>query len=107
MRIKGVNFPEILLTAQKNGRLVIFAGAGVSIPPPSNFPNFNGLVEKVAAGTLERLGAEPPVAHRVAKVPLELSMERLLALTVERDEELEGRTGLRTWHGTGPYQRTG
>jgi hypothetical protein len=60
MRINRVDFPEILLTAQKNGHLVIFAGAGVSISPPSNFPNFNGLVERVAAGTLERLEAEPP-----------------------------------------------
>ncbi len=54
MRIKGVDFPHPLLEAQQNGSLVVFAGAGVSIPPPSNFPNFDSLAEKVAAGVLTR-----------------------------------------------------
>ncbi len=44
MRFAGlVDIPEELIKAQKDGELVIFAGAGVSIDPPSNLPNFNKL----------------------------------------------------------------
>jgi hypothetical protein len=59
MRINNVDFPEPLFEAQKNGALVVFAGAGVSIPPPSNFPNFDSLAEQVAAGVLNREKDEP------------------------------------------------
>ena len=54
MRIKNVDFPQPLLEARQNGKLVIFAGAGVSIPPPSNYPDFDGLAERVAGGSLSR-----------------------------------------------------
>ncbi len=48
MRFGKVNFPEPLLNAQKNGTLVVFAGAGVSMGPPANYPNFTQLADKVA-----------------------------------------------------------
>ena len=51
MRISGVDFPEPLLDALRNGRLVIFAGAGVSMAPPANLPNFRRLADQVAMGT--------------------------------------------------------
>ena len=51
MRINGVNFDEQLLNAQREGSLVIFAGAGVSMGPPSNYPSFNGLTQKIATWT--------------------------------------------------------
>ena len=54
MRIKDVDFPQELLDSQKEGSLVLFAGAGVSIPPPSNYPNFDSLADEVAAGSLTR-----------------------------------------------------
>lgn len=54
-----VNLPEPLIEAQSNRTLVIFAGAGVSIPPPSNYPNFDELADQVAEGTLERGEYEP------------------------------------------------
>jgi hypothetical protein len=54
MRIKNVDFPPQLLEAQQDGSLVVFAGAGVSMPPPSNFPNFDRLAEQVVAGVLVR-----------------------------------------------------
>lgn len=54
MRIREVDFPEPLLDAQEGGDLVIFAGAGVSIPPPSNYPTFEELAEQVSGGALER-----------------------------------------------------
>lgn len=59
MHIRGVDFPESLIRAQKEGRLVVFAGAGVSMPNPSNYPNFDELAEKVSAGVLSREKDEP------------------------------------------------
>ena len=40
MRIGGVDFPEPLLNALRDGRLVVFAGAGVSMGPPACLPGF-------------------------------------------------------------------
>jgi hypothetical protein len=54
MRIKNVDFPMALLEAQQEGSLVVFAGAGVSMPPPSNYPNFDSLAEEVVGGVLVR-----------------------------------------------------
>jgi hypothetical protein len=54
MRIKNVDFPKALLEAQQEGSLVVFAGAGVSMPPPSNYPNFDTLAEQVVGGVVLR-----------------------------------------------------
>ena len=51
MRIGGVDFPEPLLNALRAGRLVVFAGAGVSMGPPANLPGFRELALRVAQGT--------------------------------------------------------
>ena len=51
MKISGVEFPEPLLNASRDGRLVIFAGAGVSMGPPANLPSFRRLADEVAMGT--------------------------------------------------------
>jgi hypothetical protein len=59
MLIGKMDFPDRLLDAQKDGSLVIFAGAGVSMPPPSNFPNFDDLANQVAGGVLHREEHEP------------------------------------------------
>ena len=48
MRIhSGLNLPAELISAQHVGKLVIFAGAGVSIDPPSSYPNFKELALEV------------------------------------------------------------
>lgn len=49
MIIKGVEFPEQLILDQRAGRLVIFAGAGVSLDPPSSLPNFIDLTEEIVS----------------------------------------------------------
>ena len=51
MRIGGVDFPEPLLDALRERRLVVFAGAGVSMGPPANLPSFRELGRQVAEGT--------------------------------------------------------
>ena len=51
MRIGGVDFPEPLLNALQERRLVVFAGAGVSMGPPASLPGFRELARQVAEGT--------------------------------------------------------
>ena len=54
MRIREVDFPDVLLEAQRSGRFVIFAGAGASIDPPSNYPDFKALAQQVGGVTHPR-----------------------------------------------------
>ncbi len=51
MKIKGVDFPAGLLNALRGERLVVFAGAGVSMGPPARLPSFRKLAERVTDGT--------------------------------------------------------
>lgn len=61
MRIGQIDVPEPLLEAQRNGNLVVFAGAGVSMPPPSDYPSFERLAQQIAEGsTLACEENEPP-----------------------------------------------
>jgi hypothetical protein len=59
LRICEIDFPEELLISQKDGNLAVFAGAGVSMPPPSNYPNFRDLANRVAGGNLTIEHGEP------------------------------------------------
>jgi len=59
MRLHGVDFPTTLLDAQHAGNLVVFAGAGVSMPSPSDYPNFSKLADRVAGGAYTRESKEP------------------------------------------------
>jgi hypothetical protein len=53
MKIAGITFPETLLTVLRDGRLVIFAGAGVSYGEPAKLPSFSALADLIATGTGE------------------------------------------------------
>jgi hypothetical protein len=55
---REVNLPERLFTAQREGQLVVFAGAGVSVDDPSNLPLFDELAVRIAAGGHSRQDAE-------------------------------------------------
>jgi SIR2-like domain/Domain of unknown function (DUF4020) len=59
MRIGAVDFPEPLLTSQRDRKLVVFAGSGVSMPSPSNYPDFPGLATRIASDVLKRGDNEP------------------------------------------------
>ena len=48
MIIKNIEYPELLVEAIKNDKLVIFCGAGVSMSEPTNLPSFNELSDKIA-----------------------------------------------------------
>ena len=51
MKISGINFPKPLLDALRQDRLVVFAGAGVSMGEPANLPSFRDLAKVIAQGT--------------------------------------------------------
>ena len=55
MILCGVNFPPKLVDAAEQGKLVVFAGAGVSMGEPSNLPSFWKLAKGIASG----FGLEP------------------------------------------------
>lgn len=50
MFLEGVELPDELRIALEENRLVIFTGAGVSVPPPSSLPTFNALASQIAGG---------------------------------------------------------
>lgn len=52
MRFEGVEFPRAIIDAQERDDLVIFAGAGVSKPDPSNLPDFRELANELANRTV-------------------------------------------------------
>ena len=47
MKIGGFAFPDRFLNALRDGDLVIFAGAGVSMGEPANMPSFAGLAHQI------------------------------------------------------------
>ena len=60
MLIGNIEFPDRLLTALRNGNLVVFAGAGVSKAKPAKLPGFRKLAKKIAANTGQFLGRKEP-----------------------------------------------
>lgn len=56
MRLGAVDFPKELIESRGTSSLVVFAGAGVSMPPPSNLPDFSTLAIELAqrTATLEK-----------------------------------------------------
>jgi hypothetical protein len=68
MIIKGVDFPEHLIEAQKSGELVIFAGAGVSVDSPSSLPDFNELAKQIASGTNKQRESNEPIDHFLGRL---------------------------------------
>lgn len=59
MRFEGVEFPDSILEAQEKGELVVFAGAGVSMPSPSSLPSFYDLAIELANGASSPRQDEP------------------------------------------------
>lgn len=51
MILNEINFPYPIVDAIHNRKLVVFAGAGVSMDSPTKLPNFRQLAERVAEGT--------------------------------------------------------
>ena len=56
IRIGKIDFPKPLLDDLIDGKVVVFAGAGVSMGKPANLPSFRGLVEELSEFAEEPLG---------------------------------------------------
>jgi len=70
MRIKGVEFDDRLLAAQREGSLVVFAGAGVSMGPPSNYPSFKELAEKIGKLARDKIKNDEPNEYYFGRLVL-------------------------------------
>ena len=55
MKIAGIDFPIDLLNALRDGKLVVFAGAGVSMGEPACLPNFKHLAQMIAREGIQEL----------------------------------------------------
>lgn len=51
IKLGTIEFDERILDALRDDNLVVFAGAGVSMGPPSNLPDFKDLALSIASGT--------------------------------------------------------
>ena len=60
MKIAGIDFQKPILDALRDGRLVVFAGAGVSMGEPANLPNFRDLAKAIAQGSDKSIGEGEP-----------------------------------------------
>lgn len=58
MIFADVRLPDQIRIALEAGRLVLFAGAGVSMPPPSSLPSFNDLARQICGVRSIPLGTE-------------------------------------------------
>jgi len=53
MKLSNVDFDPRILDALDQGKLIVFAGAGVSMGPPSNLDNFIKLARKIGTGATQ------------------------------------------------------
>ena len=61
VKISGLDFPAPLIAAIRSDQLVVFAGAGVSMPVPAGLPDFEGLAEAIATETGQTRDESEPV----------------------------------------------
>ena len=60
MILNGIDYPNQIITELNDNKLVIFAGAGVSMGKPTNLPDFDKLTDQIAEGSvLKRKKGEP------------------------------------------------
>lgn len=60
MKIGGLDFPRPILDALRDDKLVVFAGAGVSMGKPASLPSFKKLAMAIARGTGEESKENEP-----------------------------------------------
>ena len=68
MRLAEIDFPMDLLNAMNNDKLVVFAGAGVSMGEPAYLPSFKHLAKTIAKGTGKTLHCRDPIDHFLGRL---------------------------------------
>ena len=71
MKIAGIDFPIDLLNALRDDKLVVFAGAGVSMGQPAYLPSFKHLAKMIAKGTGKVLHCGDPIDHFLGELQYE------------------------------------
>lgn len=66
--IDVIDFPESIIDALKENRLVVFGGAGVSIGKPTCMPNFTDLAKMIAKGSYYELKTGEPEDQFLGKL---------------------------------------
>ncbi|MFB3789024.1 MAG: SIR2 family protein [bacterium] len=89
MKIANIDFPNPLLDALRDNRLVIFAGSGVSMGEPANLPDFRGLAIRIAEGTGETIQENEPVDRFLGRLKFKNVEVHSLAAKVLSYEGLE------------------
>ena len=59
MYLNNIDFPNQILDAVQDNKLVVFAGAGASVDKPTCLPNFANLAKEIAEDTGKTLKKEP------------------------------------------------
>ena len=93
MIIGEVNWPDALLSAQREGRLVVFAGAGVSMGAPSSLPGFEGLVDQLAERAMIPRQSNEPLDQFLGRcersgVPVQVLTRKLIDRPESRPNSL-------------------
>lgn len=70
MNISGVNFPIRVIEALHENKLVVFAGAGVSMGEPANLPNFPDLAKQIARYSGQELQEDEDLDYFLGKLNL-------------------------------------
>ena len=68
MKIAEIDFPVRLLNDLRDDKLVVFAGAGVSMGEPAYLPSFKHLAKTIAEGTGETLHCRDPIDHFLGRL---------------------------------------
>jgi hypothetical protein len=69
VHIAGIDLPKQLYDAAKSDTLVIFAGAGVSLP--SNVPNFWGLTDEILSGAANGYATVTSCSEKLERAELD------------------------------------
>lgn len=74
-RIGGIDYPDEVIRALLERRLVVFAGAGVSMDAPTSLPNFDGLVCEFEASTGKRREARETIDQYLGRLKFRCKVE--------------------------------
>lgn len=95
MRFGDVDLPRDLVSAHADGRLVLFVGAGASVPAPSSLPMFQDLARRIADDSQccyseEELGKPDELLGRIdsGEVDVHLRVRDLIAREDSQPNEL-------------------
>ena len=69
MKIAGLDFPNSLLKAIRDGDLVVFAGAGVSMGEPACLPDFKNLAKAISQYSVEDPQEDEPEDQFLGQAP--------------------------------------